>query len=1773
MTNRYDNVIQALGLIPQLGVFKSFQSSVLLNDEEKQTNVNISIAAFIEEARAVLPHILTVSTVADAVLLKEPVVCLEPEHAAKIASDVVIEVLRTGGPILLRRKFVLEKVLLGYEESLSTLRNAHMIDEKLHSNNEELSLVLRKLSGECDRVKKAMEELPRTQQRLPEYETAKMLHEDCVSLDRQASDLAQEMEELSDEVRKQIKSFASIDWQTFAVPYGSKTPKAYLELMRAVMVAIKFTPPKVLKGDKSAAAKGKMDDSMVARCASSLLIKHSDFAMQLCGVIPGEISPVHAKALRTLNMLLNPDHFAELDAGTNLPVTRMKWVQNGGLVINEAANPVFEAIRRYLVLLDIGASIAGEVATIRSVLPSMTEELETLQQQNRAAQEAKEIALKGELDTLMQQIHEVDQTLLKNRQMIAAIERNNQRAAQLIEGISESRAFVQEELKQLKRVLKYLVSDSCVAAAVLVRAAWLPEQLRQESMSQMRQALAAHKVRVSDSPFILGHIADRLQLRQWSVLGEHGLPRDPASLNAMSLLYLVPHFSLVVDPDGSAAEVLNSVPLEGFDKYSVTAQRFSLPLLDSWVQSTMEHNPTATASMTVVVTDLQAGVSDDLICLLSADFLGEHGDHAYGNPAAVARGGATTAATGSARNSAGGTHRASRGTSKGRSNEVDSDDSDGAAGGDDDDGEDRDREADRAAAKRTAAAARAELEADLCGAGVTLVVNPDMEHHKTVSYVFSGLPEGVGGGDAGPEDMENTHAQQQQLTPRQQNAPPQFHHQQQQQHRPKGKHKIKYIGILRGGGFGERKHIRIPCRFRLVLISTKLPAMDAVGLCHPLPTSALKHVTPVYWSTSATASPHYVESKPLQAAAEKLFVSDQMLQQRMGAELCKRLAPAHFQYNAAVNHVLNENTTKLYEIEDAIIAKVYRWMNLERQSDSTQGLQISGIVSQNAISLSILNDDGIMSAITEAAPLRKDLVVDIQRSKTLLRELSAYASAVSETFGMTVDYVRMCGNFIPPEALSPHALSSKAIVTNHVLPAVALADRRHFLRGVPSSLPEMLHVRAALARLQRRVRERFRGRRLRTTSMRDKEEVEGVDRDNSNTAGPVPGSGHGYVSDAATVDGSSSTLPSAVDSNHAHMATLASMGVRRPTSISVARSDVSLDRFGLLAFSRQQALGDLRMMLAPLRTFFLREFVHYLQLTIRPGMEWLAKLMLLFTTWVQGPTGTTSLPVEEVRALMHFVMQSVGQPAPRYAQYMSFSDAGSDEYQYTGELSRFAMTSRSSAAGGTGGSSRFSANNRSGSRTSSGIERRSLPGADMGRLSGEALTAQRIKDTSRAVATAAAASTASDASDASSTVHRSEGDGDPAEENGSALDPSSGAVEEEDADVDADADDESYDAFLEQLPVMGTMGARVTAFRVNEDRFRPDAPKRFSQRVSMLSDFGRLYSAGGNAGGGGGGGSRFKGGADGAGGGGGGDKDPSSIATSRASGWMERGMDLMDGLWLNRRSPKWRVNPPDELVYPADDVGCSLLRGRQIFLDEGTPSFVPRNRMFPPAPRSGDTFEVEWLKVQGVRLFGASGESAALALGGVEALTTEQRAAKMRMSVVKVGAVNAFAAAGKQQRESRVSKLPFSSSHATTAPVADAGAAVHTRASTSSPSSMLASGTGTSSTSSIGPTSRRQSRRMSRRNSSLRSGGMGVDMGRDRSASIFGVKSALTSKHSRLSFVSADAYAQSQSDFRNSQNDAAAGIFFRFECRISRSDQICPCRSGRCQYWPHSPDE
>lgn len=215
-------------------------------------------------------------------------------------------------------------------------------------------------------------------------------------------------------------------------------------------------------------------------------------------------------------------------------------------------------------------------------------------------------------------MQELDNDTVKNRGRLEALKKLKEHHDTILKAVEDAIFRANTELEMLRRMLECIVCDSCIVAATLMRAGWLPEDLRQQCMMKFRQTLIDHGLKVTETPFVLGSMYDRLQTRMWTPSGVESLPRDPASINAMQLVFICPNHSFVIDPDGVADVPLTEACPEGCTLCITTALRFTLTQLEQWSANAKESNG-GNAALYIVVTDSQAGVSDDLITFLSAD--------------------------------------------------------------------------------------------------------------------------------------------------------------------------------------------------------------------------------------------------------------------------------------------------------------------------------------------------------------------------------------------------------------------------------------------------------------------------------------------------------------------------------------------------------------------------------------------------------------------------------------------------------------------------------------------------------------------------------------------------------------------------------------------------------------------------------------------------------------------------------------------------------------------------------------------------------------------------------------------------------------------------------------------------------------------------------------------------------------------------------------------------------------------------------------------------
>ena len=125
-----------------------------------------------------------------------------------------------------------------------------------------------------------------------------------------------------------------------------------------------------------------------------------------------------------------------------------------------------------------------------------------------------------------------------------------------------------------------IVADICVASVLLHRAGWMPEHMRAEVLEALRSNLIDSRIPVSKTPFVLGSLLDRRQIRRWT----QALDRDVATINTLSLVHLNSDYAYVVDQDGSALQPLINTCPDGYVPVCVRAVAFTFDILKDRVE-------------------------------------------------------------------------------------------------------------------------------------------------------------------------------------------------------------------------------------------------------------------------------------------------------------------------------------------------------------------------------------------------------------------------------------------------------------------------------------------------------------------------------------------------------------------------------------------------------------------------------------------------------------------------------------------------------------------------------------------------------------------------------------------------------------------------------------------------------------------------------------------------------------------------------------------------------------------------------------------------------------------------------------------------------------------------------------------------------------------------------------------------------------------------------------------------------------------------------------
>jgi len=1277
------------------GIFKSFavQTDTVVKFQDLASAQRSCLRTMLRDSKVILPELLCLKSVSDALFLTEPSVRAGPERLAELASLIVVDLLQATCRVFITRRHVLNSVVTGIDESLDVVARREHFEDWLSTQRAEIKIVVHDKTLEKAKIDELIVNVERDHSRLPPSENFCMANEDICSTNTNVELNDDWTHHVFKSQRRRLDATSAVDWESLAAMYTISPSHELTVLMRAAMAAIHYEPPRFLlaKGQASLEREG-MTDLEVQR-HGAMLIHSRELSVKLLHVDPKKVKYATIAEVRGSLMELDrleswgvhvtkhrshdgndegsgsedDEEVAAIEKNAASPPHKHRESSPYGGVGNaekqypddarlekvrspptvKGGSPTSGKYEGSEKLAQTGTGMHGDSmdmrasnltssapARLKRLLDAIVQRFDSHSWTSMQAQRIENIEkqlpmmhsenmaslkkMKGNLVKLRNhvedQLHQASQQSVTVRAKLETLHRVGQDMQPVFTALQSAKTQAAAELHVIAEVLDKGAADACVAAAVFVRAAWLPEQVRQECMEQFRQYIGSRGISVSDSPFLMGCFTDRMQIRDWTIKEVSGITRDPASINAMHLANLSPLYTFIVDQEGVAEEALQRNSPEGYDICTIAANRFSLAQLEAWVAIAEEEHG-ENAALSIIITNVQAGATDDLLAFLAAEL------HV-------------------------------RPTRKNASSEEQVPGLSSA-------------EPARSAAALSASAAIAAVTArkgtQMQREFVEATLPPwqlSVHTHKLYAALNPVSKWDATANAATPE-----------AAPREGNKNPLG---------PAGAVPEKVTPIT--GWIGL-------CRIRVTLLSTCGPAMDAAGQCRPLPTACLRHISVVQWPCSVQRT-HYVEAKPTQVALDKGYVADMMLCTRMSRPLLAHLSPDHTRHAEATAKGIIELTNTLYNAQNTMFMSIYTWMDHDRP-DTFIPFTIPDLIFQPAVPIGILHYDIPMRVILSAGLDQQQLCLELDAFKSEERELVAYRRVLTEVFSMGADFLRMAGAFLPVEIFPPHAMATRVICNKGVAQAMEKAKRQGIFTGLPQSLYEVHIGLRGVVILQRHFRKINAPGYVRIPTPTKPARVESEDELSGLEATSIDDTDicipshiatlvkHKIVSRPSLLSKHQSVLnqtdvlnkkkaanaqkeASAAEAKYA-------VGPKRVsiiapyaevaaaiTAVQVIAAAPKHRVFGINAPQRREAQVAFAFMTRRLRGFFLREMVNYIQSSVRPGLEWVVKLTLLLTTFTQSTDKTSAIPTEELRTLFNFINKSIGQESPRYCHYVAF---------------------------------------------------------------------------------------------------------------------------------------------------------------------------------------------------------------------------------------------------------------------------------------------------------------------------------------------------------------------------------------------------------------------------------------------------------------------------------------------------------------------------------------
>jgi hypothetical protein len=551
----------------------------------------------IKEAEKLLSIILTVPCPADAVLLTLPILTHSIEYISCLACNMVISIIEEATHSLLVREVELKRARDILVDALALMSDAESLHDTLKTQSEEIGECIRRAaktmiditegtsgggnstsseSSETAAAPAAVLAVPgheKTSKRQQQHyyrhhidESMLMIEEEIRSRQHIRFYTDNEATIAVNDVRRDILEIEPQEWLLFSRIFTNSPSDEIIELMRSIMLIINFTPNK-RQSFVGASFKGilLMDSNTVARSAAALLCS-TDFSKQLIEANPRCIREEHIAAIALINR--------RLSQLTRYDLANMNMNPN---MMTEDNVDMFFLLRTFSEVMERWISVIQVERHQCSCLESLMKAKDVLRAIHDQRMKESEMSKKEQRNDVLTQMQCLDTELGSIRDKMGCLQLIIDNPDERVRMIQSSLDFVVTELEQISFVKQCIVADSCIASVVLLRAGWLPEQIRvectevfrsavkeyystrkmkeqqqqQQQQQQARPAVSPHHststgaesekamdsrnsaadnenslsslsdeeivhFQVSDTPFLLGSLIDRVQCRHWT---------------------------------------------------------------------------------------------------------------------------------------------------------------------------------------------------------------------------------------------------------------------------------------------------------------------------------------------------------------------------------------------------------------------------------------------------------------------------------------------------------------------------------------------------------------------------------------------------------------------------------------------------------------------------------------------------------------------------------------------------------------------------------------------------------------------------------------------------------------------------------------------------------------------------------------------------------------------------------------------------------------------------------------------------------------------------------------------------------------------------------------------------------------------------------------------------------------------------------------------------------------------------------------------------------